>query len=308
MGDHLIIDSAKIVGIQDQGRFGYEHYGVGVNGAIDSYAHMMGNVLVGNARFEPSIEITAFNFSMRSTTDIDICVTGAPADVLIGGEPVDTWSTVVLPADQPLTVQNIRQGLRVYIAVRGGMETDVVLGSCTPDSIAKIGSRVSGGQRIPLKQPTGSLNSRATSVASKDIPRYGSTWQIGVCPGPDTETIFKDYFNFFLDQVYTVSPDSNHVGIRLKGTPMEGHRPTEVLSRGAGIGGVEILPTGQPIVLHRGRGVTAGYPIIAVVSSADLGMIGQARPGDAIRFHLVSKKEAIRLYRSQYETILSYEQ
>lgn len=303
--EYLIIDSAKVVAIQDRGRFGYENYGVAVNGAVDSYAHMMGNVLVGNLPFAPSLEITAFDFSMRSTKDIHVCVTGAPADITIGGQPVNTWSSVILPAGESLTVRKIRKGLRVYIAIQEGIETANVLGSCAPDTVAQIGSKVFKGQKIPIKQ-TSDIKEMNRAARPEDVPQYGSPWKIRICPGPD-QNIFRNHFDSFLKAAYTVSPASNHVGIRLSGPAIKGHYPTEVLSRGAGIGAVEILPTGQPLVLHRGRGVTAGYPIVAVVSTVDLGLMGQARPGDQIQFTSISKQEAVQLWRQQFEKITAYQ-
>src|SRR5690606_3049013 len=100
-----------------------------------------------------------------------------------------------------------------------------------------------------------------------------------------------------------VSPDSNHIGIRLNGPALTNYSPKHVLSRGIGIGAIEIIPSGQPIVLHRGRGVTAGYPIIGVVTTVDLSMLGQVRPGDTVKFIYITIEEAIQLHREQQRRI-----
>ena len=298
MENYLNVSRAPLAFIQDYGRYGYEHYGVSVNGASDSYAYLMGNELVGNTSPEPSIEVIAFDFYMTSTTDVLFCVTGAPADLAVDSIPIRGWETAILPAGKKLSIKHIRQGLKVYIAVAGGIDVPMTLGSCALDTVAKLGLRLSSGQQLKLKAPTCSNEHRATPP--EIIPQYGAPWHIRMCEGPDMD-IFANNIEKFLESVYTVSVTSNHIGIRLEGPLLEGFQPREVLSRGVAIGAIEVVASGQPIVLHRGRTIVAGYPVIGVVSAVDLGMIGQARPKDEVRFSLVSIQEAERLYREEYD-------
>lgn len=302
MDRFLTIHSAKLAAIQDLGRFGYEHIGVGVNGALDTYAYVIGNKLVGNTSLQPSIEITAFDFSMSSSVDVMICITGAVADIAIDSVPVPMWETVVLPAGRRLTVSKIRKGLRVYIAVAGGIKATQILGSCTPDPQAGLGDYIKPGQIIPLETDVTDVQYVHRSLPRKSIPFYGSPWPIRICEGPDT-AIFTEEWERFLNAAYVVSPDSNHIGIRLNGPALTNYSPKHVLSRGIGIGAIEIIPSGQPIVLHRGRGVTAGYPIIGVVTTVDLSMLGQVRPGDTVKFIYITIEEAIQLHREQQRRI-----
>lgn len=305
MGGQLQIKSAKLAALQDSGRLGLEHYGVGVNGAVDMYAYLIGNILIGNSQPMPSIEVTAFDFSMSTNVDIAICVTGAVAELRIDSEPIGAWQTVKLPAGKTLHIKKIRQGLRVYIAVGGGIDVPLTMGSCSWDAVGKIGERIYTGQSLRLINPEEFLKHIGRQAPLKHIPAYGSPWNIHVCPGPDMH-IFKDHLEQFFNSTYTVSPNSNHIGIRLDGPPLLDFHPTEVLSKGAAIGGIEIIPTGHPIVLHKGRSVTAGYPILGVVASADLGMIGQARPGDKVKFVYVSTEEAAEMYREKFRPIHDY--
>lgn len=302
MEGYLNIESAKIAAIQDSGRWGYEHYGICVNGAVDMYAYLMGNDLVGNVTAQPSIEITAFDFSMSSTDDTLICITGAPADITIDSNPIEAWKTVLLPAGKVLSIKKIRKGLRTYIAVGGGIDAPQVLGSCALDTIVNLGQQLRSGQQLKLKDPMQSQKYSYREASPVDIPAYGSPWNIRVCDGPDMD-IFENNLEQFFQSTYTVSPVSNHIGIRLNGPALTGFYPTEVLSRGVGIGSIEIFPTGQAVVLHKGRTVTAGYPIIGVISSVDLGMMGQARPGDEIVFSRISIEEAEKLYRDQFSKL-----
>lgn len=284
MGEYLIIHSAILASVQDLGRPGFMHYGISSNGAMDQYSYLMGNELVGNAFPQPSIEITAFDFQMSSTIDIPICITGAPAELTIDSVPIAAGQMIMLPAGKVLSVEKIRQGLRVYIAVGGGIEVPLVLGSCTMDTVGMIGERLCPGQQLRLKNPP---------------PFYGSPWNIRVCDGCNVE-VFADHLQQFYQAAYTVAPDSNHVGIRLEGLPIVGHQPTEVMSRGVCAGSIQIVPSGTPIIVLKGRGGTAGYPIIAVVSAVDMDLIGQIRPGDAVRFTWISIDEAIQKYRERF--------
>lgn len=284
MGEYLIIHSAILASVQDLGRPGFMHYGISSNGAMDQYSYLMGNELVGNAFPQPSIEITAFDFQMSSTIDIPICITGAPAELTIDSLPIAAGQMIMLPAGKVLSVEKIRQGLRVYIAVGGGIEVPLVLGSCTMDTVGMIGERLCPGQQLMLKNPP---------------PDYGSPWNIRVCDGCNVD-VFADHLQQFYQTAYTVAPDSNHVGIRLEGLPIVGHQPTEVMSRGVCAGSIQIVPSGAPIIVLKGRGGTAGYPIIAVVSAVDMDLIGQIRPGDAVRFTWISIDEAVQKYRERF--------
>src|SRR5699024_9716639 len=134
------------------------------------------------------------------------------------------WSSIMLPANKQLTISKIHKGLRVYIAVRGSLDTERVLGSVSTDSIAKVGTIISKEQRIAIDRL--SKPKKVNNITkSTDIPTYGSPWEIRICPGPD----LRDYLSTFTNKTYIISPESNNVGIRLSGEPIKNHQPTEVL-------------------------------------------------------------------------------
>lgn len=291
MDEYLIVESAALASVQDLGRPGYLSYGISSNGAMDTYAYLLGNELVGNVSPQPSIEVTAFDFAMSSTVDIQICVTGAPADLAIDNLPIAAGKNTVLPAGKVLSIGGIRQGLRVYIAIGGGIEVPSVLGSCSMDTIGMIGTRLHSGQKLLLKDPHLSPEQA-----------YGSPWNINVCDGCNVD-IFKDHLEQFYQTTYTVSSDSNHVGIRLEGSPIVGHQPTEVVSRGVCVGSIQIVPAGNPIITFKGRGGTAGYPIIAVIAAVDMDLAAQIRPGDTVSFTRISIEEAIERYKERFSQL-----
>ncbi|WP_077618289.1 biotin-dependent carboxyltransferase family protein [Bacillus sinesaloumensis] len=295
---HLIIEDVKIATVQDAGRFGYEKFGVTINGATDMYAYMVGNKLLGNDLYEPSIEVMIFDFSITSEVDVLFCVTGCPADVIIDGSLVNQWEVQKLPAGSTLSIKNMKKGLKNYIAFAGGLDAPKILESVSLDTVTKFGKPLHNNQKIKLKKASVSLNETNADLKNFEIPKYGAPWNIHVSDGPDTH-IFENELNTFFTSKYRVSPQSNHIGVRLDGPPIAHPTFKEVLSRGVAIGAVQVVPSGQPIILHRGRTLTAGYPVVGTVASTDLGLVGQARPGDEINFTYISVEEAERMYKKQ---------
>jgi len=291
MAEFLNIQCAGYSSLQDLGRKIYMAYGISCNGALDTYSYLLGNELVGNDVPEPSIEITAFDFVMSSTADVTICITGAPASATIDGKEAAAGKPLRLPAGKLLAIRRIRDGLRTYIAVKGGIDVPLKLGSCSFDSVGRLGERLHNGHQLALKNP----QAYAEQVC-------GSPWTIDVCDGCDAD-IFTNYLEQFYSTEYTVSVDSNNVGIRLDGPKILGHEPKEVVSRGVATGSIQIVPAGTPIILFKGRGGTAGYPIIGVISTADLDLAAQLRPGDVVRFHHVTLEDAVRKYKAKYAAL-----
>lgn len=296
--NHLIVEECKIATIQDVGRYGYEQYGVSINGALDMYAYQTGNKILGNSLTESSIEIMVFDFSIKTLVDTCICVTGAPADVFIDNKQIKQWSSYTLKANNTLYVKNIRRGLRTYIAFGGGLNITKTLGSSSLDLVTKIGEVLSTGQKLKLKSPK-LKNYEKKFYTDLKIPNYGSPWKIRVTDGPDIDK-FLNQSETFLSSSYQVTSEANNVGIRLEGPKIQNEKSKEVLSQGVAIGAIQIVPDGQPIILHRGRTLTAGYPVIYTVASVDLDLVGQARPGDKLDFTHVTIDEAEKLYIEKF--------
>jgi len=299
---YLIVEDAKAATLQDGGRFGYEKFGITINGATDMYAYMISNKILNNFPSTPSIEIMFFDFSIKSEVDIPFCVTGPPAEVLIDNNPVNQWEAHILPGGSTLSVKNIKKGLKTYLSFHGGIESPKVLGSVALDSVAGFGEKLRNGQKIKIETDTKFIRKNDFQFKNFEIPTYGSPWDIRVTNGPDTPQ-FQEELKNFLGSEYKISPQSNQVGIRLDGPSVAKSNFKEVLSRGVAIGAVQVVPSGQPIILHRGRTLTAGYPVIGTIVSSDLGLIGQARPGDEVRFSYITIKEAEELYKKRFNKL-----
>jgi 5-oxoprolinase (ATP-hydrolysing) subunit C len=302
VADTLTIHRAGLSAVQDLGRLGHSRYGLPVNGALDQYSARVANVLAGNDEGAPLLEITAFDFGCTPSADVLIAVTGAPADLTVDGVPRPRWEPVVVLAGETIRITGIRLGVRVYLAVHGSVESPVLLGSCAPDTILGFGRTLRDGDELAVRTPFPPVDHPVFGIPlfrmHASVPRFGEAWTIDATDGPDVAE-FGDSADRLFRSEFTVTPQSDHIGLRMRGDVPRRTATGEVLSRGVPVGAVEVPAGDELLVLHRGRGVTAGYPVLAVVTSTGLSALGQARPGQSVRFRRRTVAEAVAAYRSQ---------
>ncbi|WSQ12336.1 biotin-dependent carboxyltransferase family protein [Streptomyces sp. NBC_01231] len=306
MAETLTVRTAGLVTVQDLGRVGRSRYGLPANGAADQHSARVANVLCGNDERAPLLEITALDFACVPSSDILIAVTGAPADLTVEGGGRPQWEPVSVRAGETIRVSGIRRGLRVYLAVLGSFEADYLQGSCAPDTILGFGPALRNGDELVLRTACPSIDHPFSGIPlfrlHAPVPPFPGTWTIDVTDGPDRAE-FGDTGRRLFDGPFTVSPQSNHIGLRLRGEVPRRVTKGEVLSRGVPIGAVEVPAGDELLVLHRGRGVTAGYPVLGVVTATGLSALGQVRPGQAIRFRHRTRDQAVSAHRSQRNAI-----
>lgn len=288
--------------VTDLGRFRGSRYGLPVNGALDQLSARTANILVANQDNDPLLEITALDFRMRSSTDILISVTGAPLTLTVAGREWPQWEPVSVGAGEVVTIQGITDGLRAYLAVHGSFEVPTLLGSCAPDTVVGFGLKLGGGSELrtrksvaPIRQPYFDLPLFRLGLS---LPTFTDEATIEVTDGPDLHE-FGGTAGLLFESSYTVSDRSNHIGLRLRGDLPERQLNSEMLSRGVPVGAVEVPSRDELLVLHRGRGVTAGYPVLAVVTTRSLDILAQVRPGHAVSFRKTTVPEAIASHRAE---------
>ena len=306
MADTLSIRQSGSATIQDLGRFGGSRHGLPVNGALDQYSARVANVLCGNEESAPLVEITALDFAATPSADVLIAVTGAPAEVTVDGVRQAQWEPIAVRAGQPIRVTGIHRGIRVYLAVHGSVKADFLLGSCAPDTVLGFGRSLRQGDELTVLAPCPAIDHpvfrHPLFRLRPPIPRFGEPWTIDVTDGPDLAEFGASAGLLFAGS-FTVTPRSNHVGLRLAGAVPRRTTGGEVLSRGVPVGAVEVPAGAELLVLHRGRGVTAGYPVLAVVTASALSSLGQVRPGQAIRFRRRGTAEAVAAHRAERATV-----
>lgn len=298
----LHVDDAFGAVLQDLGRYGRESSGIGRNGAADLFSHRAANRLVGNPDSAATIEVTGNSLVLTPEHDVVLAVTGARARVTLAGEvDVDQWRPLAVPAGTEVRVDEPTSGLRTYIAVRGGIEAPERFGSASPISFWGFANTVSAGQDLTVGSGAGGGCRPIDPVAverGSGMPQLqayldhhlGPAPLISVVRGPQ-ERMFGDMHKLYAE-TYTMNGNSNEIGSRFDGDTPVRTDSTEILSRSIPIGSVEIPSSGEVIVLLRGRSLTAGYPIPAVVTKADVNRIAQIAPGNGIRFREVSIDDA----------------
>ncbi|MDF9276300.1 biotin-dependent carboxyltransferase family protein [Arthrobacter sp. EH-1B-1] len=300
MSGQILISQPGLSVVTDLGRFAGPKFGLPVNGALDQYSARAANILVGNTDNSPLIEITALDFRMTPQTDLLIAVTGAPLQLTVGGRACTQWEPVSVRAGEHVTVRGIHSGIRAYLAIHGSIDAPTLLGSCAPDTVVGFGMQLAEGSVLqasrsvrPVRQPYFDLPLFRIGLQR---PTMGSQHLIEVTDGPDI-TDFGSSSALLFEGPYQVSGRSNHIGLRLSGALPERQSDGEVLSRGVPVGAVEVPSREELLVLHRGRGVTAGYPVLAVATRLGLDSLAQARPGDTVRFKHTTVKAATASYR-----------
>lgn len=306
MADNLAIHRAGISAVQDLGRFGRSRFGLPVNGALDQFSARVANVLVGNDEGAPLLEIAMLDFSCTPSTDVLLAVTGAPADITVGGVRRPQWEPTAVRGGETVHVTNIRRGARVYLALHGSVAAPSLLGSCAPDTILGFGRSLRDDDELAIGRGLPAIDHpvlrHPVFRLGAPVPAFREEWTIDVTEGPDIAEFGSSAARLF-DAEYTVSPQSNHIGLRMRGEVPQREARGEVLSRGVPVGAVEVPAGEELLVLHRGRGVTAGYPVLAVVTATGLSELGQVRPGQRVRFRKRGVDEAVSAYRAQRDAL-----
>lgn len=302
MNSYIKIEKAGFATIQDSGRYLLGHFGYSVEGALDQFAYKMGNAILGNDLNEPSIEIMQSEFSMTSSVDVSICITGSPSAVKVNEEERFKWETILLKPNDKLKISSINGGTRVYIAIAGGLEVSYIHGSASYDGNINIGKKLQNNELVHLKSEPKNIIRLENKIEKKLIPEYNNRWTLRFCEGPESH-IFKEHLEPFQLVDFRVSTENNNVGVRLEKFRLIKYKPLQTLSKGVVPGAIEITSSGQPIILNKGRGGTIGYPVIGCVAAVDLDKVGQLKPHDSVRFKFISFNEAIKDYKKKQNLI-----
>ena len=264
--------------VEDRGRPGWAHLGVPRAGALDAPAAALANRLVGNDADAACLEVLLGGLSVTTDTGVWIAVTGAPCPVEVDGRAASVATPERLRAGARLRLGTPYAGLRSYVAVSGGIDVAPVLGSRSTDTLGGVGpAPVAAGDRLGIGPQTG-------PPAHADVPRPPVPGPLRLTPGPRADRVDGDVLDLLAGTAYTVSPDSDRVGLRLLGEPLPLARTDELPSEGIVLGAVQLPPDGRPVVFLADHPTTGGYPVVAVVEEPDLWQCAQLRPGETVRF------------------------
>jgi biotin-dependent carboxylase-like uncharacterized protein len=274
--------------IQDFGRFGLAHLGITQGGPVDDYAYSWANHLLENPVNCSTIEITLGNASFKAIEDCHLAICGGDLNASINGEPISNWSDFSLRKGQTLKFGMPRNGLRSYLAVKGGFEVEKHLGSTSTvvreslGGVARNGDALKAGDIIGFKpHPLPTRKSRQMTFRFK--PDYNLPITLRVIEGYQHNDFSQEAINDFYSGQFEISPNSNRMGYRLEGQtikpPYDG-----ILSEGIALGSIQVPNDGNPIILLNDHQTIGGYPKFGCVARIDLPRLAQAKPGQSVSF------------------------
>ncbi len=289
----LVVRPGLFTTVQDCGRWGWQSRGVSVSGPMDPVALRVANALVGNQRSDAALEITLTGPELRFDDRRLVAVAGASVEVLVDEVPIPAHEAVVVPAGSGVRVGRSSRGARAYLAIAGGIGTPPVLGSRAthvPSALGGVHGRpLRSGDRLPLGPAR--TDARPGPPAQSPL-RTPDDQPLRFIAGPDWHDRTDDALAVLQEGSYRVESESNRMGYRLHGRALPAIGAVGYVSDITPLGVVQVPPSGQPILLMADRQTTGGYPRLGIVITADIGVAGQARPGDELRFERCSAETA----------------
>ena len=302
--------------VQDLGRAGRQRTGIPVCGAMDRFAHRIANLLVGNDESTATLEASLLGPAITFDEPTVIAIAGGDLSATISGNDVAPWHALAVPQGATLRFGEARVGCRAYVAIAGGIDLPPVFGSrstylraqfgglegralrsgdvLNPGTLSPLATRISSTLRA-----SGTTSVARWTIATSARPAYNDDPIVRVIPGAHHDLLDSASRERLVSSTFKVSSNSDRMGYRLNGVELALREPTEMLSEGVAFGTIQLPPGGEPIVLMADHQTTGGYPRIGEVASVDLPLIAQLKPGDRLRFRLVSVEKAQQAYLAQ---------
>ncbi len=305
--------------VQDMGRWEYLSQAVPISGPMDSLSARIANIALGNNKDAPIIEFTYSVAEFNVDAPVLIAYAGEGAVLKCGNKLLPPNRPLFIPGGQTITLQNNGNGSRTYLAIAGGFDVPVILGSCSTYLPATIGGMdgraLRAGDVLKGKDIFTALNQVLIAHLSGDVIAFrkwsvskqalglNHTNTIRVISGPESSWFDQASVNTLFNTAFTISLQSNRMGYRLEGPKMQRINSSELLSTAVTMGTIQVTGIGDLILLMADCQTTGGYPRIAQVASVDLPLCGQLKPSDQIFFKEISRAEAEMLYIEQEQNL-----
>jgi KipI family sensor histidine kinase inhibitor len=287
-----VLEAGFLTTVQDGGRPGHRRVGVSGSGPMDARAHTAANQAVGNPPGAAALECTVVGPSLLFLTPQRFAVTGADLGAVLERADLGTWpvppgASVLARPGNVLRFSGRRSGCRAYLALKGGIDVPVALGSLSTDLQSGFGGFAGRALRAGDRLAVAAAAERSAAVAPRPGP-HPVRVTVRVVLGPQEDHFDPETLARFLADPWRVGPTSDRVGCRLEGEPLRHRGPAEILSDGMVPGSIQVPPDGKPIVMTADGPTTGGYPKIANVVTADLPLLAQLVPGEGeVRFEAV---------------------
>ncbi len=292
--------------VQDLGRPGYYHIGIPLSGGMDRHALAAANLLVGNAEGAAVLEAVFMGPELEFTDDAMVAVTGAELPPKLDGVPCENWASFKVKRGQKLAFDFLKKGARAYIAVAGGIDVPVVLGSRSTYTLGALGGfkgrKLEAGDELPVgAATTAAKEGRTVGEDLRGLPMAMPT-ELRVMPGLYWHRITDAAGSGFFSDTWKVAPEA------LEFVPREppfgaGSDPSNITDACYPYGSIQVPGGTEPIVLHRDAVSGGGYFMVGTVISADMDLIGQLQPNTPVRFVKVEMDEALAARKVRAELL-----
>jgi biotin-dependent carboxylase-like uncharacterized protein len=304
--------------VQDLGRPGYYHIGIPLSGGMDRHALAAANLLVGNDEGAAVLEAVFMGPELEFTDDAVVAVTGAELPPKLDGTPRESWCSFKVKRGQKLSFDFLRKGARAYIAVAGGIDVPVVLGSRSTYALGALGGfkgrKLEAGDELPVGAAATTVKEGRTVADNLRGLPLGMPTELRVMPGLYWHRITEAAGQGFFADTWKVAPEADRIGYRFKGgKPLEfvpreppfgaGSDPSNITDACYPYGSIQVPGGTEPIVLHRDAVSGGGYFMVGTVISADMDLIGQLQPNTPVRFVKVEMDEALLARKARAELL-----
>lgn len=304
--------------VQDLGRPGYYHIGIPLSGGMDRHALVAANLLVGNDAGAAVLEAVFMGPELEFTEDATVAVTGAELPPKLDGEPRETWTSFKVKRGQILSFDFLKRGARGYIAVAGGIDVPVVLGSRSTYALGALGGfkgrKLEAGDELPVGHASVTVKDGRTVVNDLRGQPAGMPTELRAMPGLYWHRITEAAGNGFFSDTWKVAPEADRIGYRFKGgKPLEfvpreppfgaGSDPSNITDACYPYGSIQVPGGTEPIVLHRDAVSGGGYFMVGTVIAADMDLIGQLQPNTPVKFVKVDMNQALAARKSRTELL-----
>ena len=302
-----VISPGLATSVQDLGRPGYYHLGIPISGAMDRFSLRAANHLVGNDEGAAVLEAVFLGPELEFTSDATVAVAGAELPPKVDGEPRETWTSFAVKAGQTLSFDFLKAGARAYIAISGGVDVPVVLGSRSTYPLGALGGKegrnLVAGDELALGNASGAAEGRSVPENLRRLP--GTPAELRVLTGIYWYRLTEQSGRNFFEDIWKVAPEADRIGYRFRGgrsldfvereQPFgAGSDPSNIVDGCYPYGSIQVPGGTEPIVLHRDAVSGGGYFMLGTVISADMDLIGQLQPHTETKFVSVDMETALQ--------------
>lgn len=299
-----IISAGMLSTVQDLGRFKVMKNGFTQSGVMDAYSTKIANKLCKNDINAPVIEMTMLGITAKFKGEHIFAISGGIFDVSLNNKPVRTNKAYIAKDGDVLSIKGAKQGLRCYLAVAGGFDVPLFMGSASTNLKINVGGfngrKLKAGDILKIGKAD-----KIKNIEKRELPEntYNNPVRVRVVLGPQDDMFSENDLMLFSKQQYTVTSDLDRMGIRLWGIALRGKEKLEIISDAITFGSIQITNSGMPIILMADHQTTGGYAKIATVISADLPKLAQVKPNDKINFEIIDIDTAEKIAIKQKKFI-----